>query len=92
MEDSEKFDELYKILYENKNEKVLVFVETKKQVDLITNDLWDKGLNVYGLHGDKGQTVRDSTLHKFKTEKSILIATDVAQRGLDIKNIAIVIN
>lgn len=71
----------------------LVFCNTKRQVDKLTEDLIQKGFNVDKIHGDLPQTVRMDTLKKFqKGIVEILVATDVAARGLDIKAVEAVIN
>ncbi|CAE7687656.1 DBP2 [Symbiodinium microadriaticum] len=57
------------------------------------NEAWYQNLSANAIHGDKEQRQRDKTLHDFKTGRcNILIATDVAQRGLDIKDVAFVVN
>ena len=74
-------------------DKVLVFVNTKRQVDKIEKHLYIHGYKVDSIHGDKRQNVRKRSIEKFKEAHSrILIATDVAARGLDIKDITHVIN
>lgn len=74
---------------------MIVFCETKKGVDELTRQLISDGVRgVRGIHGDKSQQERDSVLQAFKEGKScnILVATDVASRGLDVKDIQCVIN
>ncbi|MFK5883904.1 MAG: DEAD/DEAH box helicase [Candidatus Izemoplasma sp.] len=71
----------------------LVFCNTKRKVDQLTEELINKGYNVDKIHGDLPQTVRLDTLKKFKKGTiTILVATDVAARGLDIKEVEAVIN
>jgi ATP-dependent RNA helicase DeaD len=71
----------------------IVFCRTKIEVDEITTKLTEKGYFVDGLHGDISQAQRERTLKKFKQETiSILIATDVAARGIDVDNLTHVIN
>ncbi|MBN2605468.1 MAG: DEAD/DEAH box helicase [Bacilli bacterium] len=71
----------------------LVFCNTKRKVDDITNQLIEKGYNVDKIHGDLQQTTRLQVLNKFHSGiLDILVATDVAARGLDIKNVEVVIN
>jgi ATP-dependent RNA helicase RhlE len=71
----------------------LVFVRTKRGADRLAMKLKQKGLSVAAMHGDLSQQQRERTLAKFTSGKlSTLIATDVAARGLDVENIAHVIN
>lgn len=72
---------------------VLVFASKKATVDEIENQLLQWGFKVAALHGDKDQSSRMETLQKFKTGiYHVLVATDVAARGLDIKSIKSVVN
>ena len=72
---------------------ILIFRRTKHGVDKLENTLLKNDFNVASLHGDKTQSERQNALNKFKNnEVSILIATDVAARGIDIKNLDTVIN
>jgi len=76
-----------------RNDKAIVFVETKKGCDQLTRSLRGEGFPCRCIHGDKSQQERDETLAEFKANKiPILIATDVAARGLDVKDIAVVVN
>lgn len=71
----------------------LVFCRTKKDVDFLVHKLGDRGYDVEGLHGDITQKVRERILAKFKSRKlNVLVATDVAARGLDIDDLTSVIN
>lgn len=89
----EKFHKLQEILSQNNFKKVLIFSETKRGVEKLTNDLIHSGHKAASLHGDKRQGQRQRALNQFKNnEVTILVATDVAARGLDIKNISHVIN
>ncbi|KVI12544.1 DEAD-box ATP-dependent RNA helicase 24 isoform X1 [Cynara cardunculus var. scolymus] len=75
------------------NGDVLVFASKKATVDEIENQLSQKGFKVAALHGDKDQASRMETLQKFKAGiYHVLVATDVAARGLDIKSIKSVVN
>merc|ERR1712187_625611 len=75
------------------DQKVLVFTETKRGADSLCRELQYQQLSAAAIHGDKEQRQRDRTLHEFKNGRgNILIATDVAQRGLDIKDVAYVVN
>ena len=71
----------------------LVFVETRKGADLLEDYLCRKGLVATSIHGDRSQQERERALAMFRTGKTpILVATDVAARGLDIPNVTHVIN
>jgi len=88
-----RLEELVKLLGQEEFSKVLVFGQTKHGVDKIFNSLKEKGFKVDSIHGNKTQQKRQKTLSMFKKDQiNILIATDVAARGLDIDNISHVIN
>ncbi|KAJ3636221.1 hypothetical protein MTP99_009056 [Tenebrio molitor] len=73
--------------------KIIIFVETKKKVESITRTIRRYGWPAVCMHGDKSQQERDFVLREFRNGKScILIATDVAARGLDVEGIKYVIN
>ncbi|CAE7384232.1 unnamed protein product, partial [Symbiodinium microadriaticum] len=73
--------------------KTLVFVGRKSACDELAYDLRDMGYPVGTLHGDKEQNARTTIMNKFRnSELKILVATDVAARGLDVKDIEVVIN
>merc|ERR1719163_465605 len=73
--------------------KVLIFCETKRGSDDLCRDLRLDGWPALCMHGDKKQEERDWVLSEFKNGKSpILVATDVASRGIDVKDIKYVIN
>ena len=73
--------------------QALVFIATKRQADKLTKNLLNTGYSVAALHGDMNQRQRSKTIMQFRKEKlRILIATDVAARGIDIKTISHVIN
>ncbi|XP_055705069.1 ATP-dependent RNA helicase p62 isoform X2 [Phlebotomus papatasi] len=96
-EDHEKEDKLKQILEQihqtRKPGKTIIFVETKRKVEHITRVLRYFGLNVFCIHGDKSQNERDYVLREFrKGDSPILVATDVAARGLDVEGINFVIN
>lgn len=86
----EKTQKLYALLGEilgrnqdNKDNKTIIFAETKKKVDELTRALRSQGWPAMCIHGDKSQQERDWVLREFKNGKSpILVATDVAARGL----------
>lgn len=71
----------------------IVFVETKRAADQLEMELHNAGNSVTAIHGDRTQQERESALHAFKTgENPVMVATDVAARGLDIPNVALVVN
>ncbi|KAL5200582.1 hypothetical protein ABZP36_021785 [Zizania latifolia] len=71
----------------------LVFVETKREADSLMYWLYNKGFPATAIHGDRTQQERESALKSFKTGLTpIMVATDVASRGLDVPNVAHVIN
>ncbi|KAF2881010.1 hypothetical protein ILUMI_25158 [Ignelater luminosus] len=73
--------------------KTLIFVETKKKVENITRNIRRYGWSAVCMHGDKSQQERDHVMREFRNGKcSILVATDVAARGLDVEGIKYVIN
>jgi len=90
----DKCEQLNEILHrEDPNERVIVFINTKKMCEQISNDLWQQKMSCVTIHGDKEQGERDRALHSFKTGRAVvLLATDVAARGLDIKGVKLVIN
>ena len=74
-------------------ENALVFSRTKHGVDRIVRDLKRAGLEAVGIHGDKSQNARQTALNRFKSgEVKILVATDIAARGIDISGLSHVIN
>jgi len=88
-----KFDVLCQYINKEEFKKVLIFTRTKRQADALSNKLIEKGIKVNALHGDKRQSQRSRIIDSFKKDYvNILIATDVASRGLDINNITHVIN
>lgn len=73
--------------------RVLVFVETKRGADALCTSLYRERYPCGAMHGDKSQQERDACLRDFRSGKTpIMIATDVAARGLDVKDVRIVIN
>lgn len=70
-----------------------MFVETKKAAEYLSQFLLKKGYNVESIHGNRTQEEREAALESFRRgDTPILIATDVAARGLDIENVGHVIN
>ncbi|KAM8724411.1 putative ATP-dependent RNA helicase DDX5 isoform 1-T1 [Acanthopagrus schlegelii] len=94
--DGEKENKLIRLLEEimsEKENKTIIFVETKRRCDDLTRRMRRDGWPAMGIHGDKSQQERDWVLNEFKYGKApILIATDVASRGLDVEDVKFVIN
>ncbi|CEL01381.1 Putative Phosphomethylpyrimidine kinase [Aspergillus calidoustus] len=94
--DFEKRDKMIKHLekiMENRGNKCLIFTGTKRIADEITRFLRQDGWPALSIHGDKQQQERDWVLNEFKTGKSpIMVATDVASRGIDVRDITHVLN
>jgi superfamily II DNA/RNA helicase len=89
----QKFSMLTELLTEDKFEKVLIFSRTKRGADTLTKNLRNDGFRADAIHGDKSQNKRSRALDSFKRNQlDILVATDVASRGLDIPNVSHVIN
>jgi ATP-dependent RNA helicase DeaD len=89
----DKADELVRVLNAERPEQAIVFVRTKVRCDQLYRTLRDRGLNVRALHGDMTQGARDGVMISFKEGRSpLLVATDVAARGLDISGLSHVIN
>uniref|UniRef100_A0A182FEL7 RNA helicase n=1 Tax=Anopheles albimanus TaxID=7167 RepID=A0A182FEL7_ANOAL len=95
-QESEKESKLSILLREimaEKECKTIIFIETKKRVDDITRKVKRDGWPARCIHGDKSQNERDATLKSFRSGRTpILIATDVAARGLDVDDVKFVIN
>lgn len=90
---SDKLDALCRIIDSEPEFYGLIFCRTKIDVDTVTKKLCERGYDAEGLHGDFSQNQRERTLAKFKGKHiNILIATDVAARGIDISDLSHVIN
>lgn len=93
VKESDKFDALTRIIDVEPDFYGIVFSRTKVGVDETTNRLLERGYAADGLHGDVSQAQREKILRKFKNKRiNILVATDVAARGIDINNLTHVIN
>ena len=89
----DKVDALEKLLRSDDLTKVLIFGKTKHGVEKLSKTLLSMGFKAESIHGDKNHSKRQHALGQFKTNKSnILVATDVAARGLDIADVSHVIN
>jgi len=90
---NQKIEKLHELLIKDEFKKVLVFSRTKRGADSVSKELSLRGFKVDSIHGDKSQYKRTRVITNFKYNKfNILVATDVASRGLDIKDITHVIN
>lgn len=88
-----KVDQLHDLLIKNEFEKVLIFGKTKHGIEKLNRELEYRGFKVGSIHGNKKQSQRQRILQSFKRDEiNILLATDVASRGLDIPDVTHVIN
>ena len=93
VEKKRKTELLIELIKEEKRRRALVFVNTKKNADRLVKGLSASGIQAYAIHGDKSQAVRQRNLQAFKTKTiNILVATDLASRGLDIGKLPVVFN
>jgi len=93
VEKGERTKTLISILHHYKPESTVVFCNRKQQAQELAEALWQEGFHALALHGDLEQRDRDQVLVQFSNKSSsILIATDVASRGLDIKDLKAVVN
>ena len=93
VEQGRKFEQLVELLQEPEYDKVLVFGRTKHGVERLSKDLMRAGIPAESIHGDKTHGRRQKALGLFKQDKvRVLVATDVAARGLDISGVSHVIN
>lgn len=89
----QKADVLHELLSREGFDKVLVFGRTKRGLEQLARNLRDRGLYVATIHGNKNQNQRQRSLQQFKNNVvKILLATDVASRGLDVDGVTHVIN
>lgn len=93
LQERQKFDVLSRLLDIQSPELAIVFGRTKRRVDELTEALKKRGYSAEGLHGDLTQGKRDSVLRQFRSGTiEILVATDVAARGLDVSGVSHVYN
>lgn len=93
VEKNEKFDLLVQILEDKKINRSLVFARTKHGADKLVKSLLLSGIQASAIHGNKSQNARQRALDDFKSSKiRVLIATDIAARGIDINELPHVIN
>lgn len=90
---SEKMEKLHELLLKTEVGKVIVFDETQRSVERLSNELIARGFSADAIHGGKSQGQRQRALDSFKASRTkILVATDVAARGIDVADISHVIN
>lgn len=93
VKNSDKLEALCRIIDIENNFYGLVFCRTKSDVDYLASHLMDRGYDAEAIHGDISQAQRERTLEKFKKQRvDVLVATDVAARGIDVNNLTHVIN
>ena len=91
--DREKADALARVLKSERPDQAIIFTRTKIGADRLARALGDKGVRVKTLHGDMSQGARDGVMISFKEGRErLLVATDIAARGLDISGVSHVIN
>jgi ATP-dependent RNA helicase DeaD len=90
---AEKVSSLVRVLEAERPRQAIVFARTKIRTEQLFRTLRDKGMDVKALHGDMSQGARDGVMISFKGDRlPILVATDVAARGLDISSVTHVVN
>jgi len=91
--DDDKEQSLFAILRQHSNTKILVFTNTKRLAGDLCYHLKSSGYSAAAIHGDKKQPDRERVLQQFRSgQVQIMVATDVASRGLDIKDVGVVVN
>jgi superfamily II DNA/RNA helicase len=91
--DLDKPEIIGRILQAEDSDKIIVFTRTKRQSQRIADDLAERGFKASPLHGDMAQVAREKALTKFREDKiRVLVATDVAARGIDVQGVSHVIN
>ena len=89
----DKIELVARILQANGRELAMIFTRTKRKAQKICDDLTERGFAVGTVHGDLGQGAREQALRAFRSGKvDVLVATDVAARGIDVDNVTHVIN
>lgn len=91
--DLDKPEIIGKVLQAEDADKMIVFTRTKRQAQRIADDLADRGFRSAPLHGDMAQVAREKALTKFRDDKlQVLVCTDVAARGIDVRGVSHVVN
>ena len=93
IEESQRDDAIVKLLETEKTNKCIIFCRMKREVDRLTEHLQAQGFNAGGLHGDLEQEDREVIIKSYRRgQTKIMVATDVAARGLDVKGVTHVFN
>lgn len=93
VKEGDKFEALCRVIEVEFDFYGIIFCRTKADVDDVASRLMNRGYKVEGIHGDIDQSMREKTLARFKNKSiSILVATDVAARGIDVNNLTHVVN
>jgi superfamily II DNA/RNA helicase len=91
--DLDKPEIIGRILQAEDSDKIIVFTRTKRQSQRVADDLIERGFSASPLHGDMAQVAREKALTKFRGDTlRVLVATDVAARGIDVQGVSHVIN
>ncbi|WP_223394133.1 DEAD/DEAH box helicase [Nocardioides rotundus] len=91
--DLDKPEIIGKVLQAEDADKMIVFTRTKRQAQRVADDLADRGFAASALHGDMAQVAREKALTRFRDDKlKVLVATDVAARGIDVRGVSHVVN
>ena len=92
-DDRDKIDDLCKLIEYYDFNLWLIFCNTRKRVDFVYRNLKRRGYKVDSIHGDMTQKVRDKVMNKFRNGNiSILVASDIAARGIDVSEVEVVVN
>jgi superfamily II DNA/RNA helicase len=90
---SDKIEQLHNVLNTPEVSKAIIFDDTQRAVERLAKELQARGFKVDDIHGGKSQAQRQRALNRFKKDEiTVLVATDVAARGIDVKDISHVIN
>jgi len=96
LKDYEKYDQTLKLMEEitaTPDHKTIIFTETKKKCQQVADQLWNDSFNVECIHGGKSQDQRDRAIRSFRSgEIPVLVATDVASRGIDVVDVRHIVN
>jgi superfamily II DNA/RNA helicase len=91
--DLDKPEIIGRVLQADDADKIVVFTRTKRQAQRVADDLAERGFSASPLHGDMQQAAREKAMAKFRDDRiKVLVATDVAARGIDVSGITHVIN
>ncbi|MDR7251415.1 superfamily II DNA/RNA helicase [Nocardioides sp. BE266] len=91
--DLDKTEIIGRVLQAEDADKMIVFTRTKRQAQRVAEDLQERGFKASPLHGDMAQVAREKALARFREDKiQVLVCTDVAARGIDVRGVSHVIN